>query len=37
LALRPGELHLDVIETTILEVEVLYRDELRRKISSAVP
>ncbi|HEY3837223.1 MAG TPA: hypothetical protein VGL72_11660, partial [Bryobacteraceae bacterium] len=37
LALRPGELHLDVIDATILEVEVLYRGDLKRKIRTAVP
>ena len=31
LALQPGGLHLDVLESTILHVEVLYRDDLRAK------
>lgn len=37
LALRPGELHLDVLGSTILHVEVLYRDDLRAKIHAAMP
>jgi hypothetical protein len=37
LALRLGVLHLDVLGSTILQVEVLYRDDLRAKIRAAVP
>ena len=37
MALKPGELHLDVLGTTILHVEVLFRDDLRSKIQAAVP
>jgi hypothetical protein len=37
LALLPGELHLDVLGATILQVEVLFRDDLRAKIHSALP
>ena len=36
LALRPGELHLDVLGTTILHVEVLYRDDLKARIQAAL-
>lgn len=37
LALRLGGLHLDVFGSTILQVEVLYRDDLKAKIHAAVP
>jgi hypothetical protein len=37
LALQPGELHLDILFSKILQVEVLYRDHLREKIHAAVP
>jgi hypothetical protein len=37
LALRLGELHLDVIGSTILHVELLYRDDIKEKIVSALP
>jgi hypothetical protein len=37
LALQPGILHLDVLDSTILYVEVLYRDDLKLKIVAAVP
>jgi len=37
LALRPGSLHLDVLDSTILQVELLFRDDLRAKIHAAVP
>ncbi len=37
LALRPGELHLDVLDSTIMHVEVLYRDDLKGKIHAALP
>ena len=36
-ALRPGSLHLDVFDSTILQVEVLFRDDLRTKIHAAIP
>lgn len=36
LALRPGGLHLDVLDSTILYVEVLFRDDLKPKIVAAV-
>ena len=36
-ALRPGELHLDVLGSTIMYVEVLYRDDLKAKIDAAIP
>lgn len=37
LALKPGELHLDVLGTAILHIEVLFRDDLKPKIQAAVP
>lgn len=37
LALRPGSLHLDVLDSIVLYVEVLYRDDLKLKIVAAVP
>jgi len=37
LALVPGGLHLDVLGPTILQVEVLYRDDVRAKLHAAVP
>ena len=37
LPLRPGSLHLDVLDSTILYVEVLFRDDLKPKIVAAVP
>ena len=37
LALRPGILHLDVFGSTILQIEVLFRDDLRAKIIAALP
>ncbi len=37
LALRPGGLHLDVLDTTILQVEVLFRDDFKAKLAVAVP
>jgi hypothetical protein len=37
LALRPGNLHLDVLDSIVLYVEVLYRDDLKLKIVAAVP
>jgi len=36
-AMRLGELHLGVLESTILHVEVLCRDDLRAKIHAATP
>jgi hypothetical protein len=37
LALKPGELHLDVLGMTILHIEVLFREDLKAKIQAAVP
>ncbi|WP_158933140.1 hypothetical protein [Acidisphaera sp. S103] len=37
LALRPGALHLDVLNSTIMYVEVLYRDDLKAKIHAVLP
>jgi hypothetical protein len=39
IALSPdeGTLNIDVVETRIVQIEVLYRDELRKKIHSAIP
>jgi hypothetical protein len=36
-ALRLGGLHLDVLDSTVLYVEVLNRDDLKAKIHAAVP
>jgi hypothetical protein len=37
LALRPDRLHLDVLDSTVLYVEVLFCDDLKPKIAAAVP
>ncbi len=37
LILRPGGLHLDVLDNTIVHVEVLFRDDLKARIHAAVP